>query len=231
MCIPVLAPAACTVSIRHGAEFKTRVVTACEQAGASIAAVSLESGVNAHLVHRWPGERRNGVVWADGDVRKHVMHTDEFKRAVVAPCRQPGVSMTAVACSHGLRPARVHEWIKVAKRKQSIPRLTPLLTEDWLPVVVSEMPVSPEARPGPEVVLPAATPEAGRIVLEISGAWLALGRKNYLFAGSDAGGERAAAIYSLIGTAKLNGLDPEAYLRQVSGRSAAVEYHAPCHGR
>ena len=42
-----------------------------------------------------------------------------------------------------------------------------------------------------------------------------LGRKNYLFAGSDAGGERAAIIYSLIGTAKLNGLDPEAYLRQV----------------
>jgi hypothetical protein len=42
-----------------------------------------------------------------------------------------------------------------------------------------------------------------------------LGRKNYLFAGSDSGGERAASIYSLIGTAKLNGLDPEAYLRQV----------------
>ena len=39
---------------------------------------------------------------------------------------------------------------------------------------------------------------------------VALGRKNFLFAGSDAGGERAAAIYSLIGSAKLNGLDPEA---------------------
>ena len=44
---------------------------------------------------------------------------------------------------------------------------------------------------------------------------VALGRKNFLFCGSDAGGERAAAIYSLIGTAKLNGLDPEAYLRHV----------------
>jgi transposase len=44
---------------------------------------------------------------------------------------------------------------------------------------------------------------------------VAVGRKNYLFAGSDAGGERAAAIYSLIGSAKLNGIDPEAYLRQV----------------
>jgi transposase len=44
---------------------------------------------------------------------------------------------------------------------------------------------------------------------------VALGRKNYLFAGSDCGGERAAAMYCLIGTAKLNGLDPELYLRNV----------------
>ena len=49
---------------------------------------------------------------------------------------------------------------------------------------------------------------------------VALGRKNYLFAGSDAGGERAAAMYSLIGSAKLNGIDPEAYLRFVIGRIA-----------
>lgn len=49
---------------------------------------------------------------------------------------------------------------------------------------------------------------------------VALGRGNYLFMGSDAGGERAAAIYSLVETAKLNGLDPEAYLRDVLGRIA-----------
>ena len=48
----------------------------------------------------------------------------------------------------------------------------------------------------------------------------ALGRKNWLFAGSDRGGERAAAILSLIETAKLNGLDPEAYLRDVLTRIA-----------
>ncbi len=49
---------------------------------------------------------------------------------------------------------------------------------------------------------------------------VALGRKNYLFAGSDRGGESAAAIYSLIGTAKLNGIDPESYLRNVLSRIA-----------
>jgi transposase len=60
----------------------------------------------------------------------------------------------------------------------------------------------------------------GRIEVDNSAAEralraVAIGRKNYLFAGSDRGGERAATFYSLIGSAKLNGLDPEAYLRDV----------------
>ena len=50
-----------------------------------------------------------------------------------------------------------------------------------------------------------------------------MGRKNWLFAGSDTGGERAAAIYSLIGepytaTAKLNAIDPEAWLADILPR-------------
>jgi transposase len=49
---------------------------------------------------------------------------------------------------------------------------------------------------------------------------LTLGRKNWLFAGSDAGGETAASAYTLIESAKLNGLDPEAYLRFVIKRIA-----------
>src|SRR6202140_2561258 len=49
---------------------------------------------------------------------------------------------------------------------------------------------------------------------------VAIGRKNYLFAGSDAGGRRAAAIYSLIESAKLNGLNPQHYLADVLVRIA-----------
>jgi len=43
---------------------------------------------------------------------------------------------------------------------------------------------------------------------------VALRRKNYLFVGSGSGGERAVAIYSSIGSAKLTGLDPQTYLRE-----------------
>lgn len=46
---------------------------------------------------------------------------------------------------------------------------------------------------------------------------VALGRKNWLFAGSESGGERPAILYSLIGTCWLNGVDPEAWLRYVIG--------------
>lgn len=47
---------------------------------------------------------------------------------------------------------------------------------------------------------------------------MALGRKSWLFAGSERGGQRAAAIYTLIGTAKLNDIDPQAWLADVIAR-------------
>ena len=47
---------------------------------------------------------------------------------------------------------------------------------------------------------------------------IALGRKSWLFAGSGRGGQRAAAIYSLIVTAKMNDVDPQAWLADVLAR-------------
>jgi transposase len=49
---------------------------------------------------------------------------------------------------------------------------------------------------------------------------IAVTRKNFLFVGSDAGGRRAAVIYTIAETAKLNGLDPEAYIADVLERLA-----------
>ena len=65
----------------------------------------------------------------------------------------------------------------------------------------------------------------GRVCIDNSAAEramrpIAIGRRNWTFAGSDAGGARAAAIYSLIESAKINGIDPEDYLRRMLERIA-----------
>jgi transposase len=60
--------------------------------------------------------------------------------------------------------------------------------------------------------------ELDNLIAERALRSVAIGRRNYLFAGSDAGGRRAAILYSLIQTARMNGLDPEAYLRYVLAR-------------
>jgi transposase len=67
--------------------------------------------------------------------------------------------------------------------------------------------------------------EDGRLALDNNPAeralrGVAVGRKNYFFAGSDRGAERAAALYSLVESAKLNGLNPEAYLHNLLCRIA-----------
>jgi transposase len=54
---------------------------------------------------------------------------------------------------------------------------------------------------------------------------IALGRKSWLFAGSDRGGQRAAIMYSLIVTAKMNDIDPQAWLADVLGRIAGHPAH------
>ena len=70
----------------------------------------------------------------------------------------------------------------------------------------------------------------GRICLSNNAAergvrGIALGRKSWLFCGSDRGGERAAVMYSLIVTAKMNDIDPQAWLADVLGRIAAHPAH------
>lgn len=72
--------------------------------------------------------------------------------------------------------------------------------------------------------------EDGRVCLSNNAAeralrGIALGRKAWLFCGSDRGGRRAAAMYSLIVTAKMNGIDPQAWLADVLARIAAHPAH------
>ena len=72
--------------------------------------------------------------------------------------------------------------------------------------------------------------EDGRVCLSNNAAerglrGIALGRKSWLFCGSDRGGQRAAAMYSLIVTAKMNGIDPQAWLTDVLSRIATHPAH------
>ena len=57
---------------------------------------------------------------------------------------------------------------------------------------------------------------------------ITLGRKNWLFAGSDAGGDRAAIFYTLMRSAKLNGLEPEDWLRDVLTRICRTPFADQC---
>lgn len=81
--------------------------------------------------------------------------------------------------------------------------------------------------------------EADNNIAENALRMVSLGRKNWLFFGSDHGGERGAQLYSLIGTCKLNGVEPERYLHHAfdiiadwpinrGQRAAAVAHHTTC---
>ena len=63
--------------------------------------------------------------------------------------------------------------------------------------------------------------EADNNIAENAIRGFALGRRNWLFAGSHSGGEPAAAMYSILQTAKLNGINPEDYLTEIFSRVAA----------
>jgi transposase len=103
----------------------------------------------------------------------------------------------------------MHAWLKATmsklSKKSELARAIHYALERWLALMVFV--------------------DDGRVEMDNNAAeralrTVAIGRKNYLFAGSDAGGERAAAIYSLLGSAKLNGIDPEAYMTEVLRRIA-----------
>jgi transposase len=118
------------------------------------------------------------------------------------------------------------------RREQRRARAGPLLKDmhEWLTGLVGRVSAKSEIAQAVGYSLVRWTAltryvDDGRIEIDNSAAeralrGVALGRNNYLFMGSDAGGERAAAMYSLVETAKLNGLDPQAYLREVFHRIA-----------
>ena len=121
-----------------------------------------------------------------------------------------------------------HEQRRIIRREQVGPLVADL--ESWMRDVRSKMSRHAEVAKAIDYMLKRWASfsrflDDGRICLTNNAAervlrGIALGRKAWLFAGSDRGGERAAAIYSLIVSAKLNDVDPRAWLADVLARIA-----------
>lgn len=118
---------------------------------------------------------------------------------------------------------RVPEERASVRRRQSAPLLKSL--HDWLCATLQTVSAKSELAGAIKYALVrwhALTRfcDDGRIEIDNNSAErsirpIVIGRRNYLFAGSDAGGENAALLYTLIGSAKLNGIEPYGYLRAV----------------
>src|SRR5262249_19247059 len=112
------------------------------------------------------------------------------KERLVAASLEPGSGGSAGARGAESRSSQLYGW-----RRQLCAR--PQAAADFAAVRITAGPA------------PSAMPAAGTL------RGIALGRKSWLFAGSDRGGERAAVMYTLIQTARLNDVDPQAWLVNV----------------
>jgi transposase len=173
-------------------------------------------------VKRQPGPITEAACWAHGR-RKFFVLADVAK----APLAIEAVRLidAIFASERDVNGCSGEE--RLARRKVDVaPRVAAL--EQWMRTERGRLSRHAEVAKAMDYMLkrwPAFTRflDDGRLCLTNNAAeralrGIALGRKAWLFAGSDRGGERAAAMYSLIVTAKLNNLDPQAWLADVLGR-------------
>ena len=175
--------------------------------------------------NRLYGERITEVgCWAHA--RRKVFEVHESTKSQVA-----AEALTRIGELYAIETAirgQAPETRLAVRRREAAPRLDAL--RNWLEAQLAKLPPKGGLAKAFRYALShwtALTRYAGDGRLEIDNnraentlRGVALGRKNWLFAGSDAGGERAAVVYSLVETCKLNGVDPFAYLRDVLARIA-----------
>jgi transposase len=173
---------------------------------------------------RRPGPITEAACWAHG--RRKLFELAELARAPLAieAVRRIDAIFDAERAINGLSGGE-----RLAVRRQHI---TPLVTEleTWMRASRAKLSRHNPVAKAMDYMLTRWETftrflDDGRICLTNNAAeralrGIALGRKSWLFAGSDRGGERAAAMYSLIVTAKLNGVDPRAWLADVLARIA-----------
>jgi len=177
---------------------------------------------------RKPGPITEAACWAHGR-RKFFVIADTSAKGLGAPVALEAVRRidAIFAIERDINGRSAGE--RLAARQE---RLAPLVAdlEQWMRAERARLSRHAETAKAMDYMLkrwPAFTRflDDGRICLTNNAAertlrGIALGRRAWLFAGSDRGGERAAAMYSLIGTAKLNDIDPQAWLADILGRIA-----------
>ena len=173
---------------------------------------------------RKPGPITEAACWAHG--RRGFFKLAEVAKAPLAveAVRRTDAIFAIERTINGLPPEQ-----RLAVRRQSVAPLVSDL-ESWMRAARAKMSRHADVAKAMDYMLKrwdtfSRFLEDGRICLSNNAAeralrGVALGRKAWLFAGSDCGGERAAAMYSLIVTAKLNDVDPQAWLADVLARIA-----------
>jgi transposase len=183
------------------------------------------AGYNAlYEADRQPGPITEAACWAHG--RRKLFELAELQRAPLAieAVRRIDAIFDAERAINGL-PAEAR---LILRRQHAAPLVTEL--ETWMRESRGKLSRHNPVAKAMDYMLVRWETFArflgdGRICLTNNAAeralrGIALGRKSWLFAGSDRGGDRAAAMYSLIITAKLNDVDPRAWLADVLARIA-----------
>jgi transposase len=173
---------------------------------------------------RRPGPVTEAACWAHG--RRKFFPLAELARAPLAieAVRRIDAIFDVERSINGLSAEQ-----RLAIRKQHVAPMVSAL-ETWMRIARSKMSRHADVAKAMDYMLKrwptfSRFVDDGRICMTNNAAeralrGIALGRKSWLFAGSDRGGERAAAMYSLIVTAKLNDVDPRAWLADVLARIA-----------
>ncbi|MBD1553144.1 IS66 family transposase [Pseudomonas typographi] len=132
-------------------------------------------------------------------MRQRSSYPKPFKAQVVQECLQPGATISSVAIHHGINANVIRKWLPASATAKALD----YSLKRWVALT--------------RYLDDGAVPIDNNQIENLIRPW-ALGRSNWLFAGSLRSGKRAAAIASLIQSARFNGHDPYAYLKDVLTR-------------
>lgn len=145
-------------------------------------------------------------------------HSAELRAQVMAQCDAPSASVAAVAQVHGLNANLVHKWRRQSASGNAVTRVLELSRVPEGSAIAKAIDYSLKHWMGlGRFLLDGDVPIDNNYVENRIRPW-ALGRRKWLFIGSQLAGERAAVVMSLLQSARLNGHEPWAYLKDVLTR-------------